>query len=1517
VTGSAPNSGIPTRIEIERALDKLVSYEEGFRFQHLAVILAKQRWPELIASEPKKDHGLDAHALPGLGLATSITPTLDKIKTDITRARGSFPHLQRLIFYTPKPVTNDKALKWADKIRAEFDLELTVVPRADVVTSLMDPANAPLCNSHLGLPVPVPEAARATRDAVLAGCRETINDWLRQYALEDQPLIELDLIRVDGHPDQPPLDHGQVAGELHRGGRVLLEGPPGAGKTTTLVQLARQLVDAHRPCLVVDLPSWIESGEDLFTFQARDRAFRSRGITVADLDILASAQPLVILLNGWNEIGEAHATKGARRLRELDRQYRAAGILLATRPNILAPPLPGAWHTAVQPLRGAQRRAYIAEILGERAAELSAHITSRPSLDALTRTPLLLSEVVKLFDSGTPIPDAKLDILRAMALRVEASDEHRAALAAAPLSGLAPTFLEALAVEMTKEGTVDLAENRARAVVAATSSALRSTGQLSSAPEPQSVLTALAAHHILQRLDHPAPTYRFQHQQFQELYAAGHLLGVLGSLAGSGDTVAARDFQAKVLNRPAWHEAVTMVAEAVGTGSAAIASLFDALAIGEQLVCLSIPVDPVLAAALARHAGGEVWTRIGSDLGALLRRWYDCGDDFHRHCALAAMLETGSADFADIVVPLLTDPDDQVRLRTFRTIDGLHPSSLGADWREVIAGWDAAQRATFVGEVLARPAFAAAAEEIASSDPSREVRGAAIHALSWVGAHEALARILDLLDGPALIDAISRGAETEDLSAAARARLIDALRSRTEEEVDPERRLHLLHHLLHLGDPEAQNRLRDDLARFSEADLRAINNWNLLRIVKSLRALDSQWTDSWITERLASGLLSPDHWLSQVGEVPSALTERAIEHAGTKEMDHRRLRGACELLSNTATAELAARVWRQLVEAHPPSLTEADGRHDPLRSALRRQLEDITRALPAPLRVSAALSVVSPSPNPAQSRALIEIFGRSTEDGDLRATLTDELAEALRAALVALLPFALGEDDFGGGLKANLALSISRIGRPDDVVHIRTLIDADISRHRKGIEALRRGERNAQTNGASMSWSNWYVKALCWLGTEAAEPHLLELLDEPEYEADAASALAGLVIQARPLQAGHGDPSRMPGGDLPTVLDEARRARYARSLRDRVETLMNPADRDPPPAGRIKALARVLSWLDGRGSRDLVLRAMALPGQWDGWSRTDALEQLLGVHPRLPSGSVFAVLSPTIEHLLEQGLFQQQNDYVFKRCLAILAHVDDPARGVARIREALSTARLQGYHFRDLVGPLANNGSDEALDLLIQVANASGGGFRSFEREWIAAVGTMTLPRARSVFMACADPRIDLVVPRLAAHPAEVAEQLAQFARADPAVLTWIREACSLDLTQAHRQVLAHVVGQLADEDSVLSALDLIQDGATPSVPPELIGAVESLVLGREPFKGLPSAYTIVPHGGVAVRARLLRMAQEDPSRRHAALALLGQIEVWRLEHGRPLDEPCHPDIDSGLPWPPLHLFVRNGEFGQ
>src|SRR5688572_30213110 len=36
---------MPLRTEIEKALDELNSFEEGMRFQSLAIVLAKEKWP--------------------------------------------------------------------------------------------------------------------------------------------------------------------------------------------------------------------------------------------------------------------------------------------------------------------------------------------------------------------------------------------------------------------------------------------------------------------------------------------------------------------------------------------------------------------------------------------------------------------------------------------------------------------------------------------------------------------------------------------------------------------------------------------------------------------------------------------------------------------------------------------------------------------------------------------------------------------------------------------------------------------------------------------------------------------------------------------------------------------------------------------------------------------------------------------------------------------------------------------------------------------------------------------------------------------------------------------------------------------------------------------------------------------------------------------------------------------------------------------------------------------------------
>ena len=148
------------RTDIERALDELASQEEGMRFQGLAVVLGKKRWPELIARQRKKDLGLDAYAPSSLtserigkGLAASITPTLKKISDDAETAKKNFPDLRTLLFVTSSKVGNADRKQWEEAIQKDYGLELHIIEREEIITLMMMPENASLRASFLSLDI--------------------------------------------------------------------------------------------------------------------------------------------------------------------------------------------------------------------------------------------------------------------------------------------------------------------------------------------------------------------------------------------------------------------------------------------------------------------------------------------------------------------------------------------------------------------------------------------------------------------------------------------------------------------------------------------------------------------------------------------------------------------------------------------------------------------------------------------------------------------------------------------------------------------------------------------------------------------------------------------------------------------------------------------------------------------------------------------------------------------------------------------------------------------------------------------------------------------------------------------------------------------------------------------------------------------------------------------------------------------------------------------------------------------
>lgn len=257
------------------------------------------------------------------------------------------------------------------------------------------------------------------------------------------------------------------------------------------------------------------------------------------------------------------------------------------------------------------------------------------------------------------------------------------------------------------------------------------------------------------------------------------------------------------------------------------------------------------------------------------------------------------------------------------------------------------------------------------------------------------------------------------------------------------------------------------------------------------------------------------------------------------------------------------------------------------------------------------------------------------------------------------------------------------------------------------------------------------------------------------------------------------------------------------------------------------------------------------------------------------------------------------------RFLCVLPFVDVPAKGIEKVRQILSELRVPDYELRDVVEAVGHSRCDEALKFLREIATDEARA-KQLGDAWINAVAAIDSPESRSLLLSFVDPD----APGL---PAEVglgrddvlATRIGELARRD-AIEQRLLQLCDAELPTAKRLVLSRVIGRLGTQEAVSAGLNLINDNISPSIPHEIWEQVEAAFVERRHHGKSENSYTLAPRSSNAIRAKLLEMATKDERRKKSASTLLGQIEEWRIEYGRPTGEPRHPAYDSGDLWPPI-----------
>ena len=712
--------------------------------------------------------------------------------------------------------------------------------------------------------------------------------------------------------------------------------------------------------------------------------------------------------------------------------------------------------------------------------------------------------------------------------------------------------------------------------------------------------------------------------------------------------------------------------------------------------------------------------------------------------------------------------------------------------------------------------------------------------------------------------------------------------------------------LVELGETDLDGVIKDAMKALSSAD---IGNWGSDHIelaLKHLRNTDPVWVSEWVATQVSGDIVyGHEYWLPFAPSIPDDVVEKNLQCLETEDLDNTRFEGMIAVIAARADAKLTARVFAELrrlwrkVDASP-------GQRHEYEWQVIRQLQAVFRSLPHDLAAAGVMSSVTDG-DPLDIIVAARLLNRVARTDEEPLRVTDGALKArLRAYLKGSVGLVLRQDDFSGYEKANLASSIAQVGEPEDMSDLVTLIRADIDRVRCGLAALADGDDGPRGHGARVTYASWNIAAVIHLDSVGAEQVLIDLLSEPEYRTSAAAAMAHDFVK-KPQYFFEAiyryDSTRVvdEGRSLPQG-DDQRRTRFGAALKSEIQRLRELGD-DAESAAVLKELAAALAAIDGRGHATMVLDVIAIPGKWDQYTRLAAAERLSMAGFVLPVTTVCALVDSILERI---GTWMQDSDRsLLNRVLALCLFVDDPVAGIDKVREVLEKHRLRRYELRGLFTALGESRSDAAFDLLHELASDALT-FKHCEDNVLNAIAAFDTPRARELLLGLVDPDIrGITLKRRPDREDVLVARLTELAHRRPEAAARLRKLCERDLPELNRRILSKVMDSLGTPEALAANLNLIDDDKHSPVPQGIWDQLETSFIERRPHGNNPNVFTEHARASNELRVRLFRMALQDPKRRKSAFALLGEIEVWRLEHGRPTGEPRHPDLGFRQSWPP------------
>jgi hypothetical protein len=1331
------------------------------------------------------------------------------------------------------------------------------------------------------------------------------------------PSIIIELGSYMSSDKEREISNKDVTEFLESGYNIILEAEPGAGKSNTLYQIAKSMQDKDEAVFPVflSLPNWPDN-KDFLEFIAQTDAFSEQRLSLGNIRSLARHGHLAFFIDGWNELSGEKLKKARVNISNLQKEYPNSGILIATRSVSLPPKLNMSLNVTLNRLDRHKRNEIIRNAIDDKKAdELIARIDDRTALRQIAQTPFYLVKMLSVYQGDGFLPETKEALLSTCAHINDDKEEL-----VEELNGCHHDYMAALSVEMFGVGTTILGNDSACKVIASVSQELKSDGKFNSPPDPPKILEALAKYHLLINRN-GGKSWQFQHQQFQEWYASRWVEKLIVSVSdGSVDSL--KELREEVLNIPRWEEALFFAIERLAEQEGQQDKLV-------MIVINALEIDPILSAEIIALSDEAVWSQVKDTVLDYVERWHK-PEKIDR--ALSFMMASGRPEFSDKLWPLITHENQQERLPALRAYKPFRFNCLGEGWQKKLEGYSEDIR----DDVLSQIADYGGIEgldvvtEIATQDTSAKVQIGVLEVAYFRNSPAHVQRILETAS-PDVWKVYCRLFDPEEMDDTTKSQAIKITQEELNASDNKIDRLRLCLRLWEFGVNSIKDALFEALADLEdEKD----DRWNVFWLIEKLIKIDPEKTTFVLINRFVQGgKLDYNH-------------EEFLIHS-TKE-DRQRLayyvaEGNGDFSGQATAAKAfqkseATLLLKKLLElsdeaALLPRLDVPKELRDRI-SNIERTLKNIPehylveaivplngskweRAFLKAKHVSSTLlgfigkkknNSVNLEGTTLKLNHISELAGllawpenrRGDQPDSHRLELSDKLETSFRVILKNW-SFALRNHPHESGRSlAEICAVLGRIGNEEDASLISEILEFDFQYRKNLLQEWERNKQRGQRPQQSSPYTNLYRGAFEATPHRKAVEVVTSYLKNPEFCKEAAVIIRHSWFVENGLLSR--DTNWSPHPDYSKVLENMQKLEnqerpnphpYVENVLNRIEELL-PQQEDPKVRGMIFSLANVIGDTE-YGNRVNVLETVI---GLEGLGKYVCLMKLIQKGEKI-SAVIIKPCCETIRKEWEEQHWKKTDDwYRVAQWLELLALSDDPMQVMDLVKD-LPEHMQQERTFDRILNGLRYSPSEDAEKTLLALAEA----FPDLEKngDWLKAMHDQLTETSYRFFYEI------LWDPNKAQHYTNhtrwsrdpFVNIIEKIIRGNPKLKQDFIEKLETPLAHHLGAIIGLIVQRFDDDDEITQAsLMLLRNGGLMPY------GIEDYVTHRKPVDENNNMFNIVPSSAVEIRKRLLDMSVNDPERNEAASRVLAAIDELRNEHGRPEDEPRHPDLDSGIPWP-------------